>query len=80
MEYQLAGIDPKELKKLKVSHQDQIKELTGEEFDPVKAYELIKKESKDFKQEHKKAKEADRQFYELFNRGVVSGVVRGMVC
>jgi|SRR5690606_35795616 len=63
--YQLNTIAPDTLSKIEVKRQDKIIELTGSPFDPAKAFEVIKKETKDFTKEHQKAREADRLFMEL---------------
>ena len=64
--YQIASITPKELAKVKVRHQSEILELTGSKFDPLRAYDILSKETKGFTEENAKVQEADALFVELF--------------
>ena len=54
-----------QLKALKIKNQDEIVELTGSKLDPVKAWEVIKSTSEDFKKSDLKAQEADGLLYEM---------------
>lgn len=63
--YKTSKVSPKELKKIKVKNQAKIKEVTGEELDPGKAWTIIKNESKNFTSDNEKAKEADELLAEL---------------
>ena len=72
--YELKDFDPKDLIKIKIKNQDKIVELTGSKLDPKKAFEIIKKETKDFKLDDEKARQADTLFIELLRReGLVNG-------
>lgn len=72
--YHLEKVKKEDLGKIEIRNQDEIIERTGSNLDLPKAYILIKRESKDFKEDHPKAREADRLFLELLER---SGVVAG---
>lgn len=63
--YKTSKVSPTELKKIKVKNQAKIKEVTGEELDPSKAWTIIKNESKNFTSDNEKAKEADELLAEL---------------
>ena len=63
--YKTSKVSPTELKKIKVKNQAKIKEVTGEELDPSKAWTIIKTESKNFTSDNEKAKEADALLAEL---------------
>lgn len=63
--YQIENIKPKELSLIQIKNQNKIVELTGSKLDPVRAYEIIKRESNGFTQDHEKAKEADKLFVDL---------------
>ncbi|GAA0892602.1 hypothetical protein GCM10009122_22810 [Fulvivirga kasyanovii] len=66
--YILEKVKPADLSRIQVKKQDKIIELTGSRFDPAKAFEVIKKETKDFKEQNEKAKEADALFAELLKQ------------
>lgn len=63
--YQTVNITPKDLARIKIRNQDKIIELTGSKLDPVLAYEIIKKSSKDFTEMNNRVKEADALLAEL---------------
>ena len=66
--YQLSTVDIDLLKKVKVRNQDKIRELTGRELVPQKAFEIIKNETKSFSQDNEKAKIADALMVKLLQR------------
>ena len=63
--YKTSNIKPTDLEKIRVKNQGRIKEITGEELEPRKAWEIIKKESNGFTTDSPKAKQADELFAEL---------------
>ena len=63
--YKTSRVNPEDLGKIKVKNQSKIKEITGAELVPTIAWEIIKKESKDFTKDSPKAKQADALFAEL---------------
>ncbi|MDN5201181.1 hypothetical protein QQ008_07405 [Fulvivirgaceae bacterium BMA10] len=63
--YKTSQVTPKDLGKIKVKNQARIREITGEELDPKKAWSIIKNESKNFTNDNPKAKQADELFAEL---------------
>lgn len=65
--YKTKDITPTELKALKVINQDEIEDLTGSKLDPVKAWEVIKDVSDNFKNSDTKAQEADELLFEMLN-------------
>lgn len=65
--YKTKNSTPKELKALKVINQDEIEDLTGSKLDPVKAWEVIKDVSDNFKKSDAKAQEADQLLFEMLN-------------
>jgi hypothetical protein len=65
--YKTKDITPKELKALKVINQDEIEDLTGSKLDPIKAWEVIKDVSDNFKKSDTKAQEADELLFEMLN-------------
>ncbi len=69
--YSIANITTEELSKIKVKSQDKIVQFTGEKLDPVKDFEILKKETENFTKETEKGKIADKLFMELLeNSGV----------
>ena len=70
--YKTSKVNPEDLGKIKVKNQSKIKEITGTELVPTRAWEIIKKESKDFTTDSPKAKQADELFAELMK---VNGLV-----
>lgn len=70
--YQLTKVKPEVLSKVQVKNQDKIMELTGSKLEPVKAFEIIKNETKDFKESNEKAKQADQLFIELLKLNGIS--------
>lgn len=70
--YKTSKVNPQDLGKIKVKNQSKIKEITGTELVPTRAWEIIKKESKDFTTDSPKAKQADELFAELMK---VNGLV-----
>ena len=70
--YNLAKVKPKDLKQVKVENQQEIVERTGRKFEPIKAYELIKKQTKDFTKDSDKAKHADSLFAALLEKNGIS--------
>jgi hypothetical protein len=65
--YKTKNSTTKELKALKVINQDEIEDLTGSKLDPVKAWEVIKDVSDNFKKSDAKAQEADQLLFEMLN-------------
>ena len=70
--YQLTKVKPEVLSKVQVKNQDKILELTGSKLEPTKAFEIIKNETKDFKEANEKAKQADQLFMELLKLNGIS--------
>jgi hypothetical protein len=70
--YQIENITPNELSKVKIKNQDRITELTGSKLDLQKAYEVIKDETKGFKEKNEKALQADELFAELLKLNGIS--------
>ena len=70
--YKTSQVNPNDLGKIKVKHQARIKEITGTELIPKKAWEIIKKESKGFTLDNAKARQADALFAELMH---VNGLI-----
>lgn len=70
--YQLTKVKPQDLSKVQVKNQDKILELTGSKLEPLKAFEIIKTETKDFKESNEKAKQADGLFIELLKLNGIS--------
>ncbi len=66
--YELEKIKVVDLKKLTIENQSKIVELTGSEFKPQKAYELIKSETESFSKELSEAKKADELFTKLLKK------------
>ena len=65
--YKTKDITTKELKALQVINQVEIEDLTGSKLNPVKAWEVIKDASDNFKSKDAKAMEADQLLYEMLN-------------
>ncbi len=63
--YSLKHVDQKVLSKVAVPNQEEIVRLTREKLDPLKAYRIIKEDTKEFTRYNDKAGEADRLFAEL---------------
>jgi hypothetical protein len=63
--YQLATINIKQLPAVKIRNQQKILELTGSKLDLITAYEVIKKETKNFTEKNDKAQQADALYSEL---------------
>ena len=70
--YQLTKVKPEVLSKVQVKNQEKILELTGSKLEPAKAFEIIKNETKDFKEANEKAKQADQLFMELLKLNGIS--------
>ncbi len=66
--YKTKNITPQSLKKISVNNQKQIKELTGNSLDLVKAREIIRNHSSHFKKHDEKALEADNLLYEIYQK------------
>jgi len=66
--YELEKIKVIDLKKITIENQSKIVELTGSEFKPQKAYELIKLETEGFSKELSEAKKADELFTQLLKK------------
>ena len=66
--YRMQHIDPVVLAGIKVRRQEEIVRLLGVKFDPVKALITLKKESKDFSEDSREAREADALFVQLLKR------------
>ena len=76
--YKIVHLKPEELAKIQVNHQDKIQELTGSKLDPFKAFEVLKRESKGFKENNKKVAQADKLFVDLLKQnGVFLSVEKG---
>ena len=67
----LNQVTPSLLQQIQVRHQDKILELTGSRLEPAKAYEIIKKETKGFKESNPKAQQANL-FMELLRLNGIS--------
>jgi hypothetical protein len=65
--YKTKDITKKELQAINVVNQDEIKDLTGSKLDPMKAWEVIKRTSDNFKIADEKAQEADALLFEILN-------------
>jgi hypothetical protein len=65
--YKTKDITAKELKALQVINQEEIEDLTGSKLNPVKAWEVIKDASDNFKNKDEKAMEADELLFEMLN-------------
>ena len=63
--YKTKTVNPADLKKIAIQKQQKIREITGEELDPHKAWTIIKNESQDFTNSDQKAIEADALLAEL---------------
>lgn len=68
----LNQVTPSLLQQIQVRHQDKILELTGSRLEPAKAYEIIKKETKGFKESNPKAQQAANLFMELLRLNGIS--------
>lgn len=69
--YQLETTTLEDLKKIKVRNQEEIKKQTEFKLDPVKAYEKIKEETKNFTLDLEKGKEADELFQALLEKNKI---------
>ena len=63
--YKTKDVTQKQLQALKVVNQDEIEDLTGSKLNPVKAWEVIKEASDNFKNKDAKAQEADVLLFEM---------------
>lgn len=68
----LNQVTPSLLQQIQVRHQDKILELTGSRLEPAKAYEIIKKETKGFKESNPKAEQAANLFMALLRLNGIS--------
>lgn len=66
--YKTKDFTPKELKKVSITNQKEIKELTGSTLDLVKAWEVIRNNSGHFQKADDKALEADALLYEIYQK------------
>lgn len=71
--YQIVELSPEAIKKVRITNQEKIRYLTGSELDLLKAFELIKAESKAFTEENEKAMEADKLLFELLKKNNIEG-------
>ena len=71
--YKIKNVPPKTFSKIEIKNQEKIKELTGSKLDPVRAFQIIKRESKDFSEQNEKALKADELLYELLKRDKLNG-------
>lgn len=65
--YKTKDVTQKQLQALKVVNQDEIEDLTGSKLNPVKAWEVIKEASGNFKNKDAKAQEADALLFEMLH-------------
>ena len=72
--YEIATIQPKELKKVKIRKQGEIMKATGLRLDLAKAYEEMKKETNNFSLDVEEAKKVDLLFHQLLQK---NGIEKG---
>ncbi|MEO9870379.1 MAG: hypothetical protein ABJQ69_03690 [Ekhidna sp.] len=63
--YKTSTIQPKTFNQVKVKNQDMILKITRSRLEPQKAWEVIRKETKDFTKDIKEAKQADELLMQL---------------
>ena len=63
--YKTSKISKEALEAIQITNQDEIVEFTGSKLDPVKAWEVLKKASKDFSVSDAKTAQADALLFEL---------------
>ncbi len=68
----LKSVTPTLLQQVQIRHQDKILELTGSRLEPAKAYDIIKKETKGFRESNPKAEQAANLFMELLKLNGIS--------
>ncbi len=63
--YKTKNVSQEQLKALEIINQDEIEALTGQKLNPLKAWEVIKDASGNFKNKAIKAQEADALLFKM---------------